>query len=110
MSFTITLYLLSPFINQLIKSFDKKTFKLFLLLVLFLFSVWAYGVDALSSFLGDKILRMNTITQLGSINGYTIIQFILMYLIGAFIKRMNLVIVNIGACHREQCVNFCSGG
>lgn len=65
------LYCLSPFINKAIDSFNKKTYTQ-LLIVLFLI------LSVLPSITGGEAFDNN---------GYTLYQFIFMYLIGAYIRR-----------------------
>ena len=64
------LYLLIPFINKLIDSISKKNFKILLGILIFFFSVW------------PSVWSKTTVAD----GGYGIINFIIMYLIGAYIK------------------------
>jgi len=65
------LYCVSPFINKAISNFDKKTFKSLLLLLFVIFS----------------IIPFITGNQGFENNGYTFIQFVYLYLIGAYLKK-----------------------
>lgn len=67
----LTLYLLSPFLNRLIKSMEQKEYRKLLLVSFFLFSI--------VSFLTNNITVNN--------NGSNIIQFCFLYLIGAYFKK-----------------------
>lgn len=79
------LYIISPYINILIDHLDIKHFQRFLIIIFALFSVWSFGVDLLSPL--ENINSMSTIGLYGSQRGYTIVNFILIYCIGAYIKK-----------------------
>lgn len=67
----LILYLLTPFINKLINNLNQKDFRKMLIVQFILFSI------------------MPLISNQGIIanNGYTIIQFIFMYFIGAYLRK-----------------------
>lgn len=69
----ILLYLLSPFINKLFKVLDKRQVQILLTVLLIFFSVWP-------TFLTDITVRDG---------GYGIINFIILYLLGGYIKTYN---------------------
>ena len=64
------LYLLIPFINKLLKSISKKQFQMLLGILIFFFSIW------------PTFFTNITVND----NGYGIINFIILYLIGGYIK------------------------
>lgn len=65
------LYLLIPYINLVIKHINKKQFKILLIILLIAFSIW------------PTFLSNTTVKDCG----YGIIQFAMMYLIGAYIAK-----------------------
>jgi len=71
----ILLYLLSPYINMIINKLAGKELKKYILILILCFSLLPF-------------LSLNLFTNN---NGYTLYQFILMYSIGAFIKKENIV-------------------
>lgn len=81
------LYILSPYINCFINSMEEKEFSRFLVIVFLLFSVCPTLADVLCKFAGRDILGISTISMYGSQEGYTIVNFILMYFIGAGLRR-----------------------
>lgn len=84
----ITLYFVSPFINLLIERVnEKKCFEKFLISMLILFSVWPTIVDVLQEVIKKEIRGLSTIGAYGSQWGYSIINFSLMYIIGAWIRN-----------------------
>lgn len=70
----IYLYMLIPFINLLIKNLTKKNYKRLLILLLFIFSFIPFIT-------GTKSLENN---------GYTLYQFFIIYLIGAYIGKYGI--------------------
>ncbi len=80
------LYLISPFINICWKNLDEKGRRLLMLLSLGLFSVYPIIVDILEYFSGRSLQGIGTIGIEGSQGGYTIVNFILMYLIGCYLR------------------------
>ena len=71
----IILYFLSPFINKFISLIDRKTFKKLIICLLVCFS----------------ILPFLTTNLFFETNGYTVYQFVMMYFIGAYIKKYDVV-------------------
>ena len=73
----ILLYLLHPYINKIISNINKKQFTMLIAICIFFFSVWS------------SILRPQGILDLNSFvtdGGYGITNFIMLYLIGAYIR------------------------
>lgn len=79
-------FLLSPFINKLMKVLDAKQLNIFMLLLLFLFSVYPTMVDVLGEITGQEIMGLSTIGAYGSQWGYSAVNFMLMYCIGAYLR------------------------
>lgn len=90
----IALYILSPFINVVINNIDRKTFKTLLVVCFALFSVYATGVDVISEFFGESIKGLSTVGMYGSQWGYSIVNFIFCYLLGAYIAKYDDVKIN----------------
>lgn len=80
------LYLISPLINMGLKKFSDQTKKKFLIICIILFSVWSFAVDILTRFTHTKWDGLSTVAMNGSGAGYTIVNFALMYLIGAYLR------------------------
>ena len=80
-------FMLSPFINILIDKLTVKSFGTLMLLSMVLFSVAPTIVDVLGEVRGDQFLGLSTIGMYGSQWGYTVVNFILMYLIGAYLRK-----------------------
>lgn len=85
-TFYLALYLLSPYINILVNKLSQKQFSVLLGLVLCLFSLWPTLLDLLTEtgFLFSGLYTTNTA---GSQFGYSILNFVMMYLLGAYLKK-----------------------
>lgn len=81
----VALYLISPYINRVISTFDEKKWNRFIILVLAVFSLYPIIIDCIQEILGITLNGASTISRLGSQNGYNIINFILLYCVGAYI-------------------------
>ena len=91
----VTVYLISPLINKAIVNLQgtlKKgtnnselDYNKIFLCILLLFSVWPTLVDVLIRLSGNELTGLSTIGMYGSDRGYTIINFILGYMSGAYI-------------------------
>lgn len=81
------LYVISPYINVLLERLSDKEFKKFLVLMICLFSVETWGVDILYRVSDKSYDGLSTVGLLGSQNGFTIVNFVLLYFIGAYIRR-----------------------
>lgn len=84
----VTLYLISPYINLVLKKLTDKQFHVLVVLLLTLFSLWPTLVDMLVRISGrSSFSGLSTINAFDSQRGYTIVQFVLMYVLGAYIRR-----------------------
>lgn len=83
----VTLYLISPYLNLMLQQLSKKQFRILTALLLFLFSLWPTLVDVFINITEKSLTGLSTINAFASQRGYTIVQFALMYILGAFIHR-----------------------
>jgi len=88
----VGMYLLSPYINLLLSRLSAKGLRALLILSFVLFSLWPTLVYGLEEHHGFFLTGLNTIALAGGDRGYTLIQFLLIYLIGAYIRLSNLKI------------------
>ena len=80
----IAVYFLSPFVNKMINNVDIK--KMFIVLII-LFAVYPTLVDFYYDITGSGRTGLSTIGAYGSQRGYTVVNFLLMYITGAFIRK-----------------------
>ena len=85
----IVLILLSPYINRMIQSLNKKSFLTLLAMMFLLFSVWPTVLDIVETKLGIVTIGLNTIAVSGASSGYSIVNFVMLYLIGAFLSKFD---------------------
>ena len=83
----VTLYLVSPYINVLLDKLSEKQFGILVGLCLLLFSVWPTALDFVYAKTGMNFTGMYTTNTGGSQMGYSILNFVLMYLLGAYLRR-----------------------
>ncbi|MBR5089249.1 MAG: acyltransferase [Ruminiclostridium sp.] len=82
----IALYLISPYINLVWTHLSDSGKKTLLLILAGLFSVYAIIPDIVQYYYQDDIYGASTIGLFGSQAGYTIVNFVLVYLIGCYLK------------------------
>lgn len=82
----ITVYLISPYINILLNKLNDKQLITFTTLLVILFAVWPTILDIFQTF-GYIYGGLYTTNSYGSQYGYSIINFILMYIVGATLRR-----------------------
>lgn len=82
----ITIYFISPYINILLNKLTDRQIMVFTILLFVLFAVWPTFVDILQSY-GLECSGFYTTNTAGSQYGYSLINFVLMYIIGAFLRR-----------------------
>ena len=93
----IALYLISPFINLMWEHLDRKGQKYLLITSVLLFSVYPMFCETVMNLSGTSIWDTFTVYGLiqginttgisGSGGGYTIVNFVLMYLIGCYLRE-----------------------
>ena len=81
------LYIVSPYINIMIYNLNIKEFKKFLFLLFMLFSVETWLVDVLERITDSSYMGLSSLGLHGSQNGFTIVNFILCYCIGVYVRR-----------------------
>lgn len=107
----IGVYLLSPYLNILLQKLTKQELGKLLILSLILLSVWPTLVDFLEEATGKAFTGLNTIGMYGSNYGYTLIHFLLMYLVGAYLRLADIsVSKRYSGCILLLCAVVCSVG
>lgn len=83
----IAVYLISPYINILLKKITTKSAQRLILLLLIILSVEPWLVDVFERLTGRTWLGLGMISFYGGGGGQTLVQFVLMYIIGASIYK-----------------------
>ena len=86
----LALYLLTPYINKLVNSLNKKEYKRLLLTIVIIFIIYQTAINYLSIFI--PVIGWSGIIDKGIDSGYTILNFITLYLIGGYIRKNNISI------------------
>lgn len=86
----ITLYIISPYINIVLNRLTDKSRTVFIVVLLLLFSIYPTLMDIYQSLLHGEVMGVSTIGAWGNQHGYTIVNFVLCYCLGAYIKMNNL--------------------
>ncbi len=89
-SLYISLYLVSPYLNVIIHKLSIYEWKVFFLIVLSLFSVWEILVNIGDDLVNANLATMSAISHWGGGCGHTIVNFSLLYFIGAFLRKYHI--------------------
>lgn len=81
----LVLYFLSPYLNIIIGRLNIKEFRTLLVVMLLFFSIWPMVMGVTSSF-GFSFEGLSTVGRGGNNAGYTFINFVSLYLVGAYIR------------------------
>lgn len=89
-NYYVTLYcvllICSLFFNILLRNINKEWLNILILVLVCLFSIWPTVVDILQEILGRSLIGISPISAFGNDEGYTLIQFSLMYFLGAYVR------------------------
>lgn len=84
----ITLYLISPFLNMVIqKAESANTLDKLIIISVLLFSVYPTMVDMLEEVSHKEYMGLSSVGAYGSQWGYSIVNFSVMYMIGAYLRK-----------------------
>jgi len=86
----IVLYLISPYMNVIYKNLSVNTWKYFIGILLLLFSIWPTVLGVADHFGVPFTKGLSTMGHGGNNAGYTIVNFITLYSIGAFVRYNDL--------------------
>lgn len=84
------IYLLSPWINIIFNTLDKKKIRLLLCVCILLFVIYPTVIDIFTGITGTTINEISTISATDSGAGYTLVNFFVMYLIGAYLRNYKM--------------------
>jgi peptidoglycan/LPS O-acetylase OafA/YrhL len=88
----VVMYLFSPYVNLLINGLTQKGRKRFLYISIGLFSLWPSFVNFSGELLHIQWFGLSSIGAWGSQKGFTIVNFLLLYSIGACLRLESFVI------------------
>ena len=89
-NYYVTLYcvllICSVFYNVLIYNINKEWLNKLIVILICLFALWPTLADILQDLLGRSLIGISPISAFGNNEGYTLIQFSLMYFLGAYVR------------------------
>lgn len=83
----IALMCVAPFINKLLALLTTRQFKVLVIVLLVVFSGYPTLVDVFKEITGNEWNGLSTIGLEGSMRGYSIVNFVLLYILGAWIRK-----------------------
>ena len=83
----VVLYLLTPYINRLTASLSEEAYRRLLILLLLLFAFYTTLINIAQNLSGQVLSGISSVGIDGDQNGYTILLFLLCYLIGGYESR-----------------------
>ena len=83
----VAVYLLSPYVNILLKKLSDRQFTVLLVLYGALFALWPTVLDMVYATTGFNFNGLYPTNSGGSQFGYSFLNFLLMYLLGAYLRR-----------------------
>lgn len=81
----LVLYVLSPYINKLIKGLSIKEYRRLLIILILIFIIYQTFLSYISAFIPP--IGWSGIIDNGRDTGYTIVNFVVLYLIGGYINK-----------------------
>lgn len=80
------LYVISPYLNKVFREFNAKQWKRFMITILLLYAVYPTLVDLFKEMTGRAWTGLSPISRIGNIGGFNIVNFCLLYFIGAYLR------------------------
>ena len=85
----IALYFISVYLNRIFETLDEKKLRQMIIILVLLFSVWVTFADVLSAATNITWTGLSTVGINGSQGGYIIVNFALLYCIGAYLRKIS---------------------
>lgn len=82
----VVVYFLSPYLNIVMKKLNKSNVTVFMIIMFFWFSIYPTFVDILVEFTCSSLDGLSSIGMFGSQSGYTCVNFLLCYSVGACVR------------------------
>ncbi len=86
----VALYTISPYLNLIINNLSKNKFKKLMITIFIIFSCYTILLDVLNNIFGFNIVGLSTVSIAGSQAEYTIVNFAIMYFVGAYIRKNDM--------------------
>lgn len=79
-------YIISPYLNILLKKLSHNQWNKFMITMMVLFSIWPTLVDLTGEVMETEWIGLSTVGMYGSQWGYSVVNFILLYIVGAYLR------------------------
>ena len=79
-------YFVSPYLNKLLNNLSVKQFTQLFILLVIVFSLYATLTDVVNEFRGSVLFGLSPVTAWGNQQGFTIVNFMLLYVVGAYLR------------------------
>lgn len=86
----ITLLLISPYLNIVVNQLNRKNMLVLLCVFMILFSIWSTVLDIGAELIPFNVRGNSTVALSGTQAGYSIVNFVLLYFIGAAMHKWEL--------------------
>ena len=80
------LYLISPYINVVLNKLKQKDLKKLLIMLIIIFCCWNTIGNEFENIVGKSFMGLSTVGAWGSQQGFNIVNFIVLYLVGTYLK------------------------
>lgn len=94
----IVLYFVSPYINRIFRNMSREGWNSFLIIAFCFFSIYPITVDVINELTGEKWFGLSPIGAWGSQQGFTIVNFILAYCLGAAVRFSDISSIRGSKC------------
>ncbi len=101
-----TLYIISPYINRIVSGMDEKNYRRLLIVGFVLFCLWPTLIDGYRIINGRNLTEVFTIARSGNDGGFTIVNFVYMYLVGGYLKKFGFHFKKKGTKYIELAVSI----
>lgn len=82
----VTLYIISPFVNLVLNNLSRRGRTVFLIVLVTLFATYPTLIDSYQIIIKGQPMGVSTVGAWGQQHGYTIVGFVLLYVIGACLR------------------------
>lgn len=103
-------FVVSPYVGFVMNKLNKKTLTFLIGLLLFCFSVWPTTVDFVETLSGHSLIGMNPLGMFGDGAGYTFVNFLLCWMVGAYLRISGMAISKGKSIIGFLCLSFLIGG
>ncbi len=90
----VVLFIISPYINKIMNEMNDKEMNRFILILIIIFSFYSIASKVFCEVIHKDWFGINPVGAWGSMQGFNIVNFSLLYIVGAFIriKRINSLV------------------